>query len=552
MNALANDQRNRVRALLAGTGVTFGRYTGETQLMAPRPPGTPEEERVTRGEFRTNPPDLLLTNYQMLEYMLLRGDGREILRNHRVRFVVLDEVHTYHGALGVDLACLMRRLRAALEAGRPGAPPLFIGTSATLQSGDEAGDPRPGVATFFRNLTGQEIAPEAVLVEDPLVLERPAGLRFQPAPEIREEDLQAFDPEDSDAVTALANRLAGIPSGRRESLEEAWQKTPLPYLLLHWLTRPRSLHEVVALLAQEEGRRLEADGVTAEALAREVEAALLVGPCLPEDHPLRLRPRVHRFFRGLARFWRCTNPECGRLLGEGIEICDACGARSLPLALCRTCGWDFFMAHAPDGETAPLASWPWRRSGRQTVFVFDPPLEPVEVEPEEDPLEPGGEGEGDGEGNEDNGGEEAPAAAARGAADAYLCSRCLTYSREQGVLACGCPTAEGLRPVRVHRGRGTRCPVCQSRYGRFDILTPVRLGNSLALSHLSRMIMRGLPPDRRKLLVFCDSRQDAAHQARFIAGIEGHLRARRAIHRLLREDGAAHDVRWLVDGLLDL
>ena len=84
-----------------------------------------------RSEFRAHPPDILLTNYRMLEYLLLRGDGRALFRNHAVRFIVLDEVHTYKGALGTDVACLVRRLRAALGE----ANPLFIGTSATLQSG---------------------------------------------------------------------------------------------------------------------------------------------------------------------------------------------------------------------------------------------------------------------------------------------------------------------------------------------------------------------------------------------------------------------------------
>jgi ATP-dependent helicase YprA (DUF1998 family) len=48
------------------------------------------------------------------EYLLLRGDGCEIFRNHAVRFAVLDEVHTYRGTLGTDMACLLRRLRASL------------------------------------------------------------------------------------------------------------------------------------------------------------------------------------------------------------------------------------------------------------------------------------------------------------------------------------------------------------------------------------------------------------------------------------------------------
>ena len=109
MNALANDQCGRFASLLDGTTVSFGRYTGETRVMGSRPADAPENERVIRNEFHTKPPDLLLTNYLMLEYMLMRKDGREIFKNHNVRYIVLDEVHTYHGTLGTDVACLMRR-----------------------------------------------------------------------------------------------------------------------------------------------------------------------------------------------------------------------------------------------------------------------------------------------------------------------------------------------------------------------------------------------------------------------------------------------------------
>jgi len=69
-----------------------------------------------------------MTNYLMLEYMLLRGDGRDIFRHHRVRYIVLDEVHTYGGVLGTDVSFLLRRVRAALRASWPDGPaPLFIG-----------------------------------------------------------------------------------------------------------------------------------------------------------------------------------------------------------------------------------------------------------------------------------------------------------------------------------------------------------------------------------------------------------------------------------------
>ena len=106
-----------------------------------------------------------------------------------------------------------------------------------------------------------------------------------------------------------------------------------------------------------------------------------------------------------------------------------------------------------------------------------------------------------------------------------------------------------LRPVLLYKGRGTRCPVCSSRYGSYDVLTPVSLGNSSALTHVSRVLMNGLPPDQRKLLVFCDSRQDAAHQARFVEASEERVRLRRLVYALLEHEREPHDLEWLVDGL---
>jgi hypothetical protein len=535
MNALVNDQRLRVRSLLAGTGVSYGAYTGETPWTGERPQGLPDEERVTRQEFRSSPPDLLLTNYQMLEYLLIRGDGREIFRDHHVRFVVLDEVHTYHGALGTDVAFLVRRLRAAFRQGRPDDPaPLFVGTSATLHGGDGA-DPRAEVAAFFETLTGQPTLADAVVVEQADLPEPPPGLTLGPPSTISDEVYHAFDPERPDTVLALARALVSRSVG---TLEECWEGTLLPYLLLRWFQRPAPVSAAAAWLAE----RPERNGVSSDALLREIEAALLVGPCLPESHPLRLRPRIHQFMRGLARFWRCTNPDCGRLLGEGEEECPKCGSRTLPLALCRTCGWDFFISVGPqeaDGLVATLVPWLARGSTRRTLFVYDPPAAEVPVDPEDLPSE----------GEEDS--EDVPAGApaepeAGPDADGFLCPRCLVVSEDPARRLCTCSGAP-LRPVRFHGGRGTRCPVCHSRYGRYDVLTPVSLGNSSALTHIARTLMRELPESQRRLLIFTDSRQDAAHQARFIEGVEAHLRLRRSIYRLLRDSPSPHDLTWLVE-----
>ncbi len=533
MNALANDQNNRIRERLAGTDVSFGRYTRETRMWGTRPAETPDNERVLRNEFRASPPDLLLTNYMMLEYMLMRGDGREIFKNHQIQFIVLDEVHTYHGLLGTDVACLLRRLREALRKSNPSLEPLFIGTSATLQAGEDQ-DPRAGVADFFTRLTGQPTPPESIITETTNPPVAPVGATLPPPPTISEEELAAFDAGNQDQVRRLVAKLSGKNVGDGE-VSAAWSEAALPYLLMNWLRQPRSEEEIVDCL----GALPERQGVERTVLRREVEAALLVGPAIDQSSAVRLRPRVHRFLRGLARFWRCTNPDCGKLVGEGVDECEGCQSRTLPLALCRTCGWDFFMAE--EGKDDILQPWLGRRSDTSTIFLYDPPPAPVQIDEEVDPA---GEDDEELSGGDESGTDDEAEDAVD--ADQFLDPRSLRLV-DPAMMGGDYP----LRPVNVHHGRGTRCPICHSRYGAQDVLTPVSLGNSSALTHVSRVLMRDLPEGNRKLLVFCDSRQDAAHQSRFIAASEDRVRVRRMTYQALQPESEPHDLEWLVDAIYE-
>ena len=118
MNALANDQEQRINEYLETAG-----FAGAVQV-AKYDRGTSQAQRE---QLRKSPPHILLTNYMMLEYLLVRPADREaIFANHRCRFLVLDEVHTYRGILGSNIALLVRRLKVhlarAVQDWRPDVP----------------------------------------------------------------------------------------------------------------------------------------------------------------------------------------------------------------------------------------------------------------------------------------------------------------------------------------------------------------------------------------------------------------------------------------------
>jgi ATP-dependent helicase YprA (DUF1998 family) len=162
MNALANDQLKRLRSVLAGVPeITFGRYTGETLRDAAKAesdflqsnPGVRRlpNELLSRQEMRSNPPHLLLTNYAMLEYLLLRPADIDLFDGPYAgtwRFIVMDEAHVYDGAQGTEVALLLRRLKQRVA---PTSTLQCIATSASL-TGSVRNDPHGEAMAFASNL----------------------------------------------------------------------------------------------------------------------------------------------------------------------------------------------------------------------------------------------------------------------------------------------------------------------------------------------------------------------------------------------------------------
>jgi hypothetical protein len=174
MNALANSQYDDFARRLHGSGLRIALYTGDTAYSPPdalafyrQATGREvpfDSEVLSREEIQSNPPDILMTNYVMLELILTRFEDRRLFAHPGVlQFLVLDEVHTYSGKRGADVAALVRRLKQ--HTGTVGTIHC-IATSATVAAeGLEGVSPEQAVADFVSNLFGEPFDSQDVITE---------------------------------------------------------------------------------------------------------------------------------------------------------------------------------------------------------------------------------------------------------------------------------------------------------------------------------------------------------------------------------------------------
>jgi ATP-dependent helicase YprA (DUF1998 family) len=158
MNALANSQREEIDKFIKQANLpehlrpTFARYTGQE---------SPEE----RERIREAKPDILLTNFMMLELLMTRQNqlDRAVIANaYGLDFLVLDELHTYRGRQGADVAMLVRRVRDRLC---PDHQPICIGTSATMATEGDDAQRAAVIARVSSRLFGASIFSDAVVGE---------------------------------------------------------------------------------------------------------------------------------------------------------------------------------------------------------------------------------------------------------------------------------------------------------------------------------------------------------------------------------------------------
>lgn len=573
MNALVNDQLDRLRVLLRGTNITFGRYTSELAYEARKAREDMQAEwqkmsdaqRQLLGQYplpneiigrdqiqeQGALPQILITNYAMLEYLLLRPADQPLFLRGKWKFIVLDEAHSYAGAQGVEVGMLMRRLKHRL--GKEPGETLCIATSATLTS-DDAGE----AAKFAHSLFGETFSADDIIFGHPdsnyvPPVAEPDSLDAQVYLHPRFDELLA-EMRKADGPRVLDTALLMEEMGliRADDLTYA-EENPAPQFLWHVLQRNSDILELRRYMAAQDdpvaftdvaaylfGTRLATEEAQKKALYHLIELAAMARP--DADKPSLLPARYHLFARPPQGMWVCLNPACtgkqhntdalwSRLFADPRERCDSCGGAVYPLTVCRTCGQPFLRVEEANhrflGEADAL----------EPHAVYYLTWQPIQ------------ENLALGEGGEDLDNEETDLPAIEAATPFSQEEKriCLTCQYEVRNGACSC--AEGAVPVyvtlyglmkeeksgnrvrKVPVGELKECPRCRDQsYSGTEIVTPVRMSTSTPLSILTEELYRSVPPaanperqrrpgQGRKLLSFYDSRQGAAQFAAILQDV---------------------------------
>src|ERR1019366_1014174 len=307
---------------------------------------TVQEESLLRDEILAHPPDILLTNYVMLELILTRPDEQRLVAAARgLRFLVLDELHTYRGRQGADVALLVRRVRDRLATG----PLQCVGTSATLAGSGAQEEQRREVAAVATRFFGATVHAENVTGET---------LRRTTPPVEKEAGF-------GDALIRRVADTGAIPATEYES----YLRDPLSA----WIEMNLGLAEEpgtgrlirarpLPLTGDGGAAHLLADftGVSRERCEQALEQHLLASyKCSPQ--PQTNQPpfafRLHQFISRGSTVWASVDSETTRYLTlQGQTFVPGDRSRTLlPLAFCRECGQEYYVVR--ERENGPTATY---------------------------------------------------------------------------------------------------------------------------------------------------------------------------------------------------
>ncbi len=535
MNALATDQARRLADLiyqdprLRGS-VTAGLYVGgpDAGLATQMGPHNVIESKSTQ---RNEPPDILLTNYKMLDFMLVRPDERKLWEYNQprtLRYLVIDELHTFDGAQGSDVGCLIRRLKRRLQT--PRGHLVCAGTSATIGSANNE-DTFTRLAHFAQTVFDEPFAPEQVVREQ----RQPRDTFLRPpdaVPTLPGAADSALDPASypsTDAWLTAQQRAWTGSAGTPTALGEALRSHPF---LHHLLAVAASSPTRWDTIDRELGRRIIAWGPHSEARRKQMLTSFfgLISHARRMDGarelPL-LTVQVQLWCRELNRLLRALPDQAdGALQAPQFQWFSALpsqqegGVLYAPQAHCRECGIVGLAAAMPEKYkqqgrldfTPSEVGQQWLNASRDARFVWPRPLDaeqrPGEVLHWLDPRY----GSLHGKMPRDEAGN----------------------PRGTLVLVDGAMKKGGSS-----KRFAARCPAC----GADDALSIVGARAASLLSVAVTQLFHGASTTDKKLLAFTDSVQDACHRAGFFGGRTYRIHLRTAMQAVV----AAHAPLPLAD-----
>ncbi|MHA1426726.1 MAG: DEAD/DEAH box helicase [Candidatus Helarchaeota archaeon] len=529
MNALANSQYNNIAKLLQGTGLTIGRYTGETAY--------PEEEGerilkkiykrekydceiLSRDKMRENPPDILITNYVMLDLILTRHEDKKLFPEHHrgyLKYIVLDEIHTYSGNKGADVAGLIRRMKHKTQTQ---GKICCIGTSATIQDNKKVAG-AAAIIEFADKIFGEKFDASSLIEASYVNLEIPEE-EMLPLPKsvlIQDVDLNEFDGS-LNKVIPIAEKLLGRPLEIKErtkkGLGELFHRHPTVIFLRNSLKEnAKSLKD----LAKEYQKQIR-EGEPFENCLKELIAGFLLGTVAEitvegQDRPLVV-PKIHLFFTQGHEISSCLTAEGPHPSIDGDLRCKQCESPAFPLYFCRNCGHEFYSVLITE-ETILPRTYEIEETG-ELVYLTPITKDNSSWNIPEQWLDKKGK-------------------VRKTYADALplrakYCPKC---NRVDSVCSC----AEKIEVWKIPYPFQL-CPSCEifytKRRGEYSkLFTFNSTGRSTATDILSAEILRLLDKEQKKLIIFTDSRQDTALQAEHMNEFQRRLNFRQIFYHFLQE-----------------
>lgn len=344
LNALMEDQKKRLSSYCKSTGLKFAVYNGDTpEYRADGRDEILDNEVVTRDDIRDlnnqgTRPQILLSNPSMLEYILVRQKDQEMLKQSagKLRWIVIDEAHSYSGSAAVELAYQIKRILKAFDVTADKI--RFACTSATIGEGEGV----KSLTEFIAKITGQ--APSQIQVI--------GGKRL--IPEIDEEQLNETLQKNAlpscKRLLSLRNQINNVAG---MSLRQMWE----------WLN-PEIEYEPIATLQ------------------------LLDQLCelYQGDSPV-LSLRAHFFMRAISGLYACANENCkgnsgtpyGHLTTYKSTTCSCCGAPLLELVQCKRCG-SFILMGDSNSQTHVVSPCDDTSSNIEDYFSIDLSQEQEEQE----------------------------------------------------------------------------------------------------------------------------------------------------------------------------